>query len=88
MPIHVNKNIYSMQKGTITQKMAASLYRAFALDASTSKRICYDQKADSLKEALSKWLSSILLYPDYQLGKLLMPYVTQRFEEYLNKLKS
>jgi len=88
MLIYANKNFYSTQKESITQKMAASLYRAFALDASISKRICHDQKTDSLKEALSKWLSSILLYPDYQLGKLLMPYVTQRFEEYLNKLES
>lgn len=87
MLIHADKNIYNMQKGSVTQKMAASLHKAFALDAPMSKRICYDQKSDSLKDALSKWLGSILIAPDYQLGKLLMPYVAQRFDEYLNKLK-
>jgi len=87
MTLHANNIFFSPEEGAVTQRMTKSLQKAFALNPTLSDSICDDQRTDNLNDALSNWLKSILLSPDHQLGTLLMPYVTQRFDEYLNQLK-
>lgn len=86
MALQAHNIFFSPKKGAVTQRMAESLKKAFALNPNLSDSICDDQRTDNLNDALSNWLNSILLSPDHQLGTLLMPYVTQRFDEYLNQL--
>ncbi len=69
-------------------KMVTALRRGFQLNPPLEQAICVDQKCDSVEHALQRWIQGLLLCPDQQFGILLMPMITQRFDEYLEQIRS
>jgi hypothetical protein len=69
-------------------KMISALRDGFHLNPHLEQAICSDQKCGSIECALQQWVQGLLLCPDQQFGMLLMPMIAQRFDEYLNQIRS
>ena len=68
------------------RQITSSLKKAFSLSRYEQHQICTDQKCNEIEIAIDKWLLETLVRPNYQLGKIIMPILSDRFGQYLQNL--
>ena len=71
----------------VIKRLANALLLSFQLDPVTTRALQQSQGTSSLEAAIEHWLERLLVIPDEQLGKLLLPTIIKRFEEHLDTLR-
>jgi len=83
LPHHVPGHTVS----PVIKRLANALLLSFQLDHVTTRALRRSQGVSSLEVAIEQWLEKLLVIPDEQLGKLLLPTIISRFEEHLDRLR-
>ena len=67
-------------------KIVNALMFGFPLNELLEREICADQSCNNINGALKKWLKNTLIINNKDVGRLLMPLITQRFKEYIDQI--
>ena len=71
----------------ILHRMTDTLLLTFKLETRIQRAIQNHHQANSLEEGIQLWLINLIVIPDEQLGELMIPIITTRFAEYLERLR-
>lgn len=88
MPDQPMPTLFQTSATGTSGRIVQSLKQGFRLGDAMEQAICADQHAANIDNALAQWLRSLLLLDEHQFAGLLMPLIAQRFESYVNHLRS